>query len=205
MTKKPEEARAYHHGDLRRALILAAERILEKDGPNALSLRAVAREAGVSAAAPYHHFKDKDELLAAVAHQGFEMLAEAMAKAADQVEDPFARVNAIGVAYVCFARDNRALYHLMYDSNRRENFRAEPRKSGEGPGGVTVRALTRAAGGAEVDPLQLELRQVAGWCITHGLAEMEASREFADLKQRLGGDKAFYSAVLAQLAPPRKG
>lgn len=203
MAKKSEDARPYHHGDLRRALITAAERILEREGPNALSLRAVAREAGVSPAAPYHHFKDKDELLAAVAHQGFEMLAEAMAKASDSIEDPMMRVNAIGVAYVCFARDNRALYHLMYDSSRRENFRAEPRKAGEGPGGVTVRALTRAAGGAEIDPLQLELRQVAGWCMTHGLAEMEASREFDDLKARLGGDKAFYSAVLAQLATAR--
>jgi hypothetical protein len=63
--------------------------------------------------------------------------------------------------------------------------------------------MTRAAGEAQVDPLQLELRQVAGWCMTHGLAEMEASREFDDLKARLGGDKAFYSAVLAQLGPPR--
>ncbi|MEI7931690.1 MAG: TetR/AcrR family transcriptional regulator, partial [Alphaproteobacteria bacterium] len=175
MVKKPEEARPYHHGDLRRALITAAERILEREGPNALSLRAVAREAGVSAAAPYHHFKDKDELLAAVAHTGFEKLAEAMAKASDQVDDPYKRVNAIGVAYVCFARDNRALYHLMYDSSRRENFRAEPRKSGEGPTSVTLKALAKA-GGEEVDPLQLELRQVAGWCMTHGLAEMEASR-----------------------------
>jgi AcrR family transcriptional regulator len=202
VSRKSEEPKPYHHGDLRRALILAAERVLERDGPNALSLRGVAREAGVSAAAPYHHFKDKDELLAAVAHQGFEMLAEAMAKAADAHEDPMRRVNAIGVAYVCFARDNRALYHLMYDSSRRENFRAEPRKAGEGPGGVTVRALQRAAGGGEIDPLELELRQVAGWCMTHGLAEMEASREFDDLKARLGGDEAFYSAVLAQLALP---
>ena len=201
LSRKSEEPRSYHHGDLRRALILAAEKVLERDGPNALSLRGVAREAGVSAAAPYHHFKDKDELLAAVAHQGFEMLAEAMDRASSDIEDPLKRVNAIGVAYVCFARDNRALYHLMYDSSRRENFRAEPRKAGEGPGGVTVRALQRAAGG-DIDPLELQLRQVAGWCMTHGLAEMEASREFDDLKAKLGGDKAFYSAVLAQLALP---
>jgi hypothetical protein len=65
------------------------------------------------------------------------------------------------------------------------------------------RALTTAADG-ELDPLQLELRQVAGWCISHGLAEMEASREFDALKERLGGAEAFYSAVLAQLSGPHK-
>ncbi len=202
MPKKAEEPRPYHHGDLRRGLILAAERILERDGASALSLRAVAREAGVSAAAPYHHFKDKDELLAAIAHLGFEKLGKAMADASDHLEDPLQRINALGVAYVCFARDNRALYHLMYDSSRRENFRAEPRKVDEGPTSVTRKALTTASGG-EIDPLQLELRQAAGWCMTHGLAEMEASREFDDLKARLGGDEPFYSAVLSQLIPPR--
>ena len=64
------EPKPYHHGDLRRALMDSADAILERDGPNALSLRAVAREAGVSPAAPYHHFKDKDELLSAIAREG---------------------------------------------------------------------------------------------------------------------------------------
>ncbi|MDP1643250.1 MAG: helix-turn-helix domain-containing protein, partial [Phenylobacterium sp.] len=63
------ESRPYHHGDLRRALVEAACRLLEKEGAQALSLRAVAREAGVSPAAPYHHIKDKSELLDAVAHE----------------------------------------------------------------------------------------------------------------------------------------
>lgn len=203
MAKKAEASKPYHHGDLRRGLVEAAEAILEREGPTALSLRAVAREAGVSAAAPYHHFKDKDELLAAVAHEGFELLGEAMRKAADASERPEQRVNAIGVAYVCFARDNPALYHLMYDSSRRENFRAEPRRQGEGPGGVTLRAL-KTISEDQADSLALELRQVAGWAMAHGLAEMQASKEFDDLKARLGGDEAFYSAVLGQLMlPPR--
>lgn len=201
MTDTPVESRPYHHGDLRRALVEAAERLLDREGASALSLRAVAREAGVSAAAPYHHFRDKNELLMAVAHQGFEELAEKMREAADGIEDPGKRVNALGVAYVCFARDNRALYHLMYDSSRRENFRAEPRKPEEGPMNLVRKALTTGASG-EIDPLALELRQIAGWCVAHGLAEMEASREFEELKARLGGPEAFYSAVLAQLAGP---
>ena len=73
------QTRPYHHGDLSRALVEAARRILEAEGPAALSLRAVAREAGVSPAAPYHHFKDKCELIDAVARQGWEALGEALA------------------------------------------------------------------------------------------------------------------------------
>src|SRR6195952_3310890 len=75
--------RPYHHGDLSRALVLAGRRILESQGPSALSLRAVAREAGVSPAAPYHHFKDKSELLIAVADQGFKELAEHLRQACE--------------------------------------------------------------------------------------------------------------------------
>src|SRR5215471_21057306 len=82
------EARPYHHGDLRRALIDAARRILEAEGPSALSLRAVAREAGVSPAAPYHHFKDKGELLEAVAQEGWEMLDEVIAEAKARAKSP---------------------------------------------------------------------------------------------------------------------
>ena len=81
MTTATVESRPYHHGDLSRALIDAARKILETEGPSALSLRAVAREAGVSPAAPYHHFKDKGELLEAVAHEGWVELDHALAKA----------------------------------------------------------------------------------------------------------------------------
>ena len=73
--------RPYHHGNLSLALISAGRRILESLGPTALSLRAVAREAGVSPAAPYHHFKDKSELLDAVAQEGWHALGEAIAGA----------------------------------------------------------------------------------------------------------------------------
>src|SRR3954466_6936111 len=104
------EARPYHHGDLRRALIDAARRILEAEGPSALSLRAVAREAGVSPAAPYHHFKDKSELLNAVAHEGWELLDAAIIKAKAAAPSAREAMSDIGVAYVCFARDNPALY-----------------------------------------------------------------------------------------------
>ena len=103
------ENRPYHHGDLRRALIDAARRLLETEGPTALSLRAVAREAGVSPAAPYHHFKDKGELLDAVAHEGWDLLNDLMTAARANEDSVRTKLTALGVAYVRFARDNPAL------------------------------------------------------------------------------------------------
>src|SRR5579862_9919315 len=110
------QVRPYHHGDLSRALVDAARRILEAEGAAALSLRAVAREAGVSPAAPYHHFKDKTELLEAVAHGGWDELSEAIVEARRKAASPNQALGNIGVAYVHFAQDNPALYRLMYDT-----------------------------------------------------------------------------------------
>src|ERR1700749_3551793 len=106
------EARPYHHGDLGRALVDPPRRILEAEGPTALSLRAVAREAGVSPAAPYHHFKDKAELLDAVAQEGWELLDTAMGKAKAEAVAPD-ELTALGIAYVCFAREDPALYRVI--------------------------------------------------------------------------------------------
>src|SRR5258706_1081474 len=106
------------HGDLSRARVGAARRILESEGPAALSLRAVAREAGVSPAAPYHHFKDKCDLMDAVAHEGWEELGISIGKARATAPSAREALTNIGVAYVCFARDNPALYRVMYDGMR---------------------------------------------------------------------------------------
>lgn len=191
-------ARPYHHGDLQRALIDAASRILERDGPNALSLRAVAREAGVSPAAPYHHFKDKDELMAAVARQGFDAMALAMKTAGEGAETPHERLVALGVAYVVFARDHPALYHVMFDSRRRREFRANaPREAGGAY--QMVKEARYKASDEKAEPDDLELATIAGWCAAHGLAEMSQSREFDELKQKLGGDIPFFRAVLDHL------
>src|SRR5579875_1684070 len=111
-------ARPYHHGDLRRALVAAAERILVRDGLQGLSLRGVAREAGVSPAAPYHHFKDKSDLLNALAEEGFHALGDALR--AEFEADPRHDLTSMGVAYVKFARANPALYRLMFECARDE-------------------------------------------------------------------------------------
>lgn len=197
MSTATAESRPYHHGDLSRALVEAARKILETDGPAALSLRGVAREAGVSPAAPYHHFKDKAELLEAVAHEGWVELDAALSKARAATEDPRTRMTNIGVAYVCFARDNPALYRVMYDRSRDKD--ALPDQLKDDGAYCQVRdTLAEHAGGA-VTELDLELATIAAWCAGHGLAEMIGFKQFAPLKALLGGEEAFLRAVFEHL------
>jgi len=116
LAKTDEREAPYHHGDLRDALIEAAQQTLEIDGLAALSLRAVARRAGVSPAAPYHHFPDKQALLDAVAERGFDALTAAMTTRMDRVNGSAARLDASGIGYVAFAVANPALFGLMFST-----------------------------------------------------------------------------------------
>jgi len=193
----PSEARPYHHGDLSRALVEAARRILEADGPAALSLRAVAREAGVSPAAPYHHFKDKNELLEAVAHEGWTALDHALTAARAKASDANERMTGLGVAYVCFARDNPALYRVMYDCSRDKD--ALPDQMKEEGAYCQVRNTIDERSGGTVSPIDLELATIAAWCAGHGLAEMIGFKQFDPLKEALGGEEAFLRAVFEHL------
>ena len=189
------QVRPYHHGDLSRALVDAARRILEAEGAVALSLRAVAREAGVSPAAPYHHFKDKTELLEAVAHGGWEMMSDAIAEARRSAADPRDAIANIGIAYVKFARENPALYRLMYDTSRDRTAMPEHAKQ-EDSGLNQVQCALVDAGADPTDAGELELATIACWCAAHGLAEMANFKEFQPLKEAMGGDEAFLRAVL---------
>ena len=194
---KSAESRPYHHGDLRRALVDAARRLLEAEGPSALSLRAVAREAGVSPAAPYHHFKDKAELLDAVAQEGWEMLQISMteAKANSQGRQ---QLTALGIAYVCFARENPALYRVMYDAARDKEalpMDVEDANPENGNAYCMVRDTMIEHGADPTAAIDLELATIAAWCGAHGLAEMAGFKQFQHLKDELGGERAFLDAV----------
>ncbi|HWF00502.1 MAG TPA: TetR/AcrR family transcriptional regulator [Caulobacteraceae bacterium] len=189
------QVRPYHHGDLSRALIEAARRILEAEGPAALSLRAVAREAGVSPAAPYHHFKDKTELLEAVAREGWEAVGQAITAARHSSPDPGEALGAIGMAYLHFARENPALYRLMYDTSRDRTSMPE-HENEEDSGLANVQGALIEAGADPTDELELQLATVASWCAVHGLAEMCNFKEFAALKEKMGGDEAFLRGIL---------
>ena len=193
------EARPYHHGDLRRALIDAASRLLEAEGPSALSLRAVAREAGVSPAAPYHHFKDKGELLEAVAQEGWALLDAALAKAKAQAPSPQEAMNGLGVVYVCFARENPALYRVMYDTARDREALPDDVSKDKDSAYCKVRDTLVAAGAPSSDEIDLELATIAAWCSAHGLAEMAGFKQFDPLKAELGGERPFLAAVLSHM------
>jgi AcrR family transcriptional regulator len=193
------EARPYHHGDLRRALIDAASRLLESEGPSALSLRAVAREAGVSPAAPYHHFKDKGELLDAVAHEGWTLLDEALAKAKANAPSPREAMNNLGVAYVCFARENPALYRVMYDTARDKESLPDQMQDNEDSAYCKVRDTLIEAGADPKDTHDIELATTAAWCSAHGLAEMAGFKQFEHIKEACGGEVPFLRAVFRHM------
>jgi AcrR family transcriptional regulator len=189
------EPRPYHHGDLRRALVEAARRLLEAEGPSALSLRAVAREAGVSPAAPYHHFKDKAELLDAVAQEGWDILGMQMGEAKAAAVG-MEQLTALGTAYVLFAREHPALYRVMYDGARDKAELPEGVQDNKDSAYCMVRDTMIEHGADPTDALHLELASAAAWCGAHGLAEMAGFRQFEHLKVELGGEREFLAAVL---------
>ena len=194
----PEAGKPYHHGDLSRALVAAGRRILETEGPDAMSLRAVAREAGVSPAAPYHHFKDKVELLDAVSAEGWRELGDAIARARAEAASAAVAVTEIGVAYIRFARENPALYRIMYRMACDRKTMPEHAKNAEGGVGQVAEAIL-ASGANPASALDLQLIQIAAWCTAHGIAEMVGFKEFEELKEELGGEEAFVRAVLAHV------
>lgn len=106
--------KTYHHGDLRLALVDAGRRILEREGLEALTLRACAREAGVSHAAPQHHFRNLAELIAAIAASGFDDFVTALDASAAGAGNADAKLQAMGIAYVAFAVAHPALYRIMF-------------------------------------------------------------------------------------------
>ena len=116
--RAPASKPAYHHGDLRRAVLDASLALLGEAGIEALSLREVARRAGVTHAAPYHHFHDKAGLLDALAEEGFACLRDAMLEASLEVKRPGARLAAIGRAYVVYAVSHPAHFTVMFRPGR---------------------------------------------------------------------------------------
>ncbi len=152
---------------LKTRLVKTARQLLERDGFEALSLRATAREAGVSHMAPYRHFKDKDELLAAVAEHGFCAMTRFMDRAAKG-----RGASAVGVAYVSFALENPALYRLMFGANLmpRERFPGLVAAGAE----AFERCLAVNAGKKRRNRAAEEVPRsaIALWSVVHGLASL---------------------------------
>ncbi len=110
------QSKPYHHGNLREALLNAALRLISEVGPTAFTLREVARRAGVSHNAPYRHFRDRDELMAAVSTQGYGELTRAMLDAGEQQSGALARLKRAGLAYVKFALGRPEHFTVMFDA-----------------------------------------------------------------------------------------
>jgi AcrR family transcriptional regulator len=173
MVRMPE-SRPYHHGDLRAALLAAAERTLRDRGAGALSLRELAREVGVSHAAPGRHFKDKQALLDALALSGYERLAGALEAADDPGVPLEPRLTALARAYVGFAVENAALLELMFTLKHDPDASAQLAEAVDRSGGAFERLIADAQARGEIvagDPAHLTL--VAGASM-HGLATFAA-------------------------------
>lgn len=169
----------YHHGDLRPALLRAAEEMLEKGGPGALSLRELARRAGVSHNAPYRHFTDRQALLAALATDGFRRLGEALATASGRQ---------MGEAYVRFALDHPQLFRLMFGGHLTFARHDELARAAAQPYEALLSAFR--AQPAIAEPQQAA---AAAWSLVHGLAHLLLDGHFA----RQGADRfAFVRDVI---------
>jgi len=109
--------RGYHHGNLREALIRAALDLIAEKGPAGFTFADAARSAGVSSAAPYRHFRDRQALLADVARRGFELFEERLSRAWNEGRpDPFIAFENVGRAYLAFAREQPAFYSAMFEA-----------------------------------------------------------------------------------------
>ncbi|MEV8435615.1 TetR/AcrR family transcriptional regulator [Streptomyces chartreusis] len=169
------ESRPYHHGDLRAALLAAAERTLRDKGVGSLSLRELAREVGVSHAAPGRHFKDKQALLNALALAGYDRLSRALSAAEDPDLPLEPRLTALARAYLGFAIDNAELLELMYARKHEPDASEQMATAVERTVGSLERVLTDAQKRGEIiegDPEELNL--VTGAAL-HGMADFIAA------------------------------
>lgn len=176
--RKPRDQ--YHHGDLRRALLQAAVRTIQKHGFDALTLRAVGDELGVSRSALYRHFANKAALLTAVASEGFRMLESALRSSWESNGKGVPGFQAQGEAYVQFALDHPWHYRVMFGSGfELEADDAELNESGAAAFAALVEALVeqQAQGLVRKDDPQLQAN--FAWATVHGVAMLAIDGNFA--------------------------
>ncbi|MDX5577291.1 TetR/AcrR family transcriptional regulator [Streptomyces griseus] len=189
-----ERERTYHHGDLRRAILTAALDVITTEGPAALSLRDLARRAGVSHAAPAHHFKDRTGLLTAVAAEGYALFADALTGAPDLRER--------GVAYVRFAATHPAHFQVMfqpdlYRTDDPDLLAARTRATDALRAGVSDLA---PAGRGEDD----RLAGVAAWSLAHGFATLLLTGNLSDAMEGRDPEEAFRALAGMVFVPEKR-
>jgi AcrR family transcriptional regulator len=211
--RKPvEEAARYHHGALHEALLKAAEKVLEREGLQGLTLRAVAREAGVSHAAPTHHFGDLTGLLSELAAIGFRKFNAAMAAADSSGPSPLDRAMARAKAYVAYARAHPGMYGLMFRTERLDMTRPSLHEAAS----ASFAGLAGAIGASRREQIAAEalsLDQAAAiaraWSLVHGFTTLLLDGRLTDILHRLpeGTDAetlldAMLRSTVGRPAPP---
>src|SRR5208282_2931262 len=140
--KAMPKRRSYHHGNLKQALLAASLDLIRRAGPGAFTLREVARRAGVSHNAPYRHFRGKEELLAALAAEGFDRLTAAMTKAAESAASALDRFRLSGRGYVEFALRYPQHFAVMFEVPWRYESHPQTQEAGARAFGTLVRYVT---------------------------------------------------------------
>ena len=170
--RRKKQARPYHHGDLRRALIDTALQIIDEEGSAAVTIRALAQRLGVSHAAPGYHFADRDALLVEVATEGFRLFADTLEAAARGTPTPTARLVAVGLAYVRFASQHPSYLRVMFGRGLREGSdwpEALQEEAHRGYQALTdaVESLVATLPG---DPGAVDEIAFTAWSLVHGMA-----------------------------------
>ena len=209
--KKPAR-KTYHHGDLRRQLVAAAEQIIVERGVEGFTLREAARRVGVSPAAPSHHFKDAKGLLTEVALLGFRDFGEALA-AADKRggKDPMRRLYLQGEAYVRFALRYPARFQLMFRIDKHDHTNVEFVRVSQRSFGIledAIRAATGTSADQELSPDGKGLL-MAVWSMVHGYCHLAFGGELSNPARGGGGTDVILETLLPMMlkhlpSPTRK-
>jgi AcrR family transcriptional regulator len=185
------QTKPYHHGNLREALLNAALRLISEVGPTAFTLREVARRAGVSHNAPYRHFRDRDELIAAVSKQGYEELTRAMLDASKLESGPLARLKGAGLAYVKFALRRPEHFTVMFDApaskpseklcfnpSKMKNKYPEAAEAAEQSFRTLVTFVAACQQEGALPAGDTKELALLTWCIVHGIAKLAITGRF---------------------------
>jgi len=193
--------RGYHHGNLRETLLRAALDLIAKKGPGGFTFAEAARWAGVSPAAPYRHFRDRDELLASVALRGFELFEAALTRAWDDGRpDAFSALDRLGKAYLNFARAEPAYYSAMFEAGIPQDMSPDLRQAGERAFAVLRGAAEKLC--AQVAPqsrppaLMIALHI---WALSHGIASLFGRGDSARRTLPMSPEELLEAGVLVYL------
>jgi AcrR family transcriptional regulator len=162
----------YHHGNLREELLNAAIRLIAEVGPTAFTLREIARRAGVSHNAPYRHFRDKDDVIAAVATQGYRELNSAMLEAAKPETDATRRLKCAGLAYIAFALRRPEHFTVMFDAPISRRANPEAVQASERAFGTLVSLVKNCQEAGQLPAGDTMEFALLAWSMVHGIAKL---------------------------------